>query len=126
MRAFMYVDDVTAAYDIIMHKGIVGEVYNFQSSTEITNLQLSDMVIKACGKQDVENWREFVSDRAFNDLRYHVNGTKLYDLGWKESVSFEEGLKRTVEWYRSHKIEDIWGELTGQTALKAHATAPKM
>jgi len=125
MRAFMYVEDVVAAYDIIMHKGKIGEIYNFQSSTEVTNYQLSEKVIRACGKEDVEKWREFVSDRAFNDRRYHVNGTKLFDLGWKETVTFEEGLKKTVEWYRSHKIEEIWGELTAQTALKAHATAPK-
>jgi len=125
MRAFMYVDDVVAAYDTILHKGKIGEIYNFQSTTEVSNFQLAEKVIRACDKQDVDNWREFVSDRAFNDRRYHVNGSKLFELGWKETVSFEEGLKRTVQWYRSHKIEDVWGELTSQTALKAHATAPK-
>jgi len=121
----MYVDDVVAAYDLVLHKGQIGEVYNFQSSTEVTNFQLSEKVIKACGKTNPDEWREFVSDRAFNDLRYHVNGSKLFQLGWKEHVNFEEGLKRTVEWYRTHNIEEIWGDLTAQTALKAHATAPK-
>jgi len=125
MRAFMYVEDVVRAYDIILHKGEIGEIYNFKSSTEITNIQLSEYVIKACGKHDIENWRVHVTDRAFNDRRYHVNGSKLFGLGWQESVSFEDGLRRTVEWYRTHNIEDIWGDLTAQTALKAHATAPK-
>jgi len=124
MRAFMYVDDVVAAYDLVLHKGTVGEIYNFQSATELTNLQLSERVIEACGKSDVDNWREYVVDRAFNDLRYHVNGNKLFQLGWSEKVPFVEGLRKTVEWYRKNNIEELWGDLTTQTALKAHAAAP--
>jgi UDP-glucose 4,6-dehydratase len=124
MRAFMYVDDVVAAYDLVLHKGQIGQIYNFQSATEITNFQLSEKVIKACGKEKVDEWREFVVDRAFNDLRYHVNGSKLFELGWRERFSFEEGLKKTVEWYRTHNIEEIWGEYATHSALKAHATAP--
>eukprot|EP01123_Difflugia_compressa_P002147 TRINITY_DN1286_c0_g1_i1.p1 TRINITY_DN1286_c0_g1~~TRINITY_DN1286_c0_g1_i1.p1 ORF type:complete len:351 (-),score=48.20 TRINITY_DN1286_c0_g1_i1:69-1121(-) len=122
-RAFMYVDDVVAAYDLVLHKGVVGEIYNFQSSTELTNLQLSNEVIKACGKKgNTDDWREFVSDRAFNDERYHVDGSKLFDLGWKENVSFAEGLKKTVEWYRTNDIEKIWGPNTANVALEAHPT----
>jgi len=93
-RAFVYVDDVVAAYDLILHKGTVGEVYNFQSTAELTNLELCDKVIKSCGKEHPEQWREFVTDRAFNDQRYHVDGKKLLDLGWSEKISFEEGLKK--------------------------------
>jgi len=104
----MYVDDVVAAYDLVLHKGVIGEVYNFQSSTEISNVKLSELVIKACGKDSVDQWREFVTDRAFNDLRYHVNGSKLFELGWKEKVNFEEGLAKTVHWYRTNNIEEIW------------------
>jgi dTDP-glucose 4,6-dehydratase len=120
-RAFMYVDDVIAAYDIIMHQGVIGEIYNFQSSLEISNLELSTRVIKACGKSgDPSEWREFVSDRAFNDQRYHVDGSKLFELGWKEKVSFDEGMKRTVEWYTKNDISKIWGDKTAIIALEAH------
>jgi len=120
-RAFVYVDDVILAYDIILHKGTIGETYNFQSYVEISNLELSNRVIKACGKSgDPAAWREFVSDRAFNDERYHVDGSKLFDLGWKEKISFEEGLKRTVEWYTTNDITKIWSDQTAVTALEAH------
>jgi len=119
-RAFMYVDDVVAAYDLVLQKGTIGEIYNFQSAVEITNLELSSRVAKACGKENAEEWREFVVDRAFNDQRYHVDGSKLFELGWKENVSFEEGLKRTVDWYRKNDIEAIWGDKTAQVALEAH------
>jgi len=120
-RAFMYVDDVINAYDLILHKGVIGEIYNFQSSMEISNLELSALVIKACGKGDDPNqWREFVSDRAFNDKRYHVDGSKLFDLGWKEDVTFEVGLKRTVDWYNTNDIAHIWGTKTAAIALEAH------
>jgi dTDP-glucose 4,6-dehydratase len=120
-RAFVYVDDVIIAYDIILHKGTLGEIYNFQSSVEISNLELSNRVIKACGKSgDPAEWREFVSDRAFNDQRYHVDGSKLFDLGWKEVITFDDGMKRTVDWYANNDISKIWGEKTATIALDAH------
>jgi len=120
-RAFVYVDDVVIAYDIILHKGTIGEIYNFQSSVEISNLELSTRVIKACGKSgDPAEWIEFVSDRAFNDQRYHVDGSKLFDLGWKETTSFDDGLKRTVDWYLNNDISKIWGDKTATIALDAH------
>jgi dTDP-glucose 4,6-dehydratase len=120
-RAFMYVDDVISAYDIILHKGIIGDIYNFQSAMEISNLELSDRVIKACGKTEPPSeWREHVSDRAFNDQRYHVDGSKLFDLGWKEKVTFDEGIRRTVEWYSKNDIGSIWGDQTANVAWAAH------
>jgi dTDP-glucose 4,6-dehydratase len=120
-RAFMYVEDVIAAYDLILHKGTLGEIYNFQSALELTNLELSDKIIKACGKNEpAAQWREHVSDRAFNDQRYHVDGSKLFDLGWKEKVTFEDGIRRTVEWYTKNDIGAIWGEQTATVALAAH------
>jgi dTDP-glucose 4,6-dehydratase len=120
-RAFMYVDDVINAYDLILHKGVIGEIYNFQSGLEISNLELSARVIQACGKGDDPTlWREFVSDRAFNDKRYNVDGSKLFELGWKEKVSFEDGLRKTVEWYSKNDITHIWGDKTAYIALEAH------
>jgi len=120
-RAFVYVDDIVEAYDIVMHKGNIGEIYNFQSVTELTNLQLSDHIIEVCGKKgNFDDWREFVVDRAFNDQRYKVDGQKLFDLGWREKTSFREGLIKTVEWYRNNDIEVIWGTNTSNVALTAH------
>jgi len=108
------------AYDIILHKGTIGEIYNFQSSTELTNNELCDLVIKTCGKENPSQWKEYVVDRAFNDQRYHVDGKKLFDLGWSKKINFEEGLKETVKWYRENDIEMIWGKNTLKMALEAH------
>jgi len=120
-RAFMYVEDVIEAYDLILHNGIIGDIYNFQSALELSNLELSDRVIKACGKTEPPaEWRENVSDRAFNDQRYHVDGSKLFDLGWKEKVTFDEGLRLTVDWYTKNDIGAIWGDQTANVALAAH------
>lgn len=61
----------------------------------------------------------FVEDRAFNDLRYAINNTKLEALGWREEVGWEEGLARTVEWYRQHSHR--FGNI--ESALVAHPRA---
>lgn len=52
---------------------------------------------------DEEKWIVFVEDRNFNDIRYHINFDKLHDLGWTPKVTFEEGLRKTIEWYTSNR-----------------------
>ena len=61
----------------------------------------------------------FVEDRVFNDLRYHINSDRLFELGWREQVTWEDGLKATFEWYQknSHRFGDI------ESALVAHPRA---
>ena len=51
---------------------------------------------------ETETLLTFVPDRKFNDLRYTINSTKLHELGWKEQMTWEEGLLQTVEWYKNH------------------------
>jgi len=122
MRNFLYVEDVATAFECVLHKAKVGRVYNIGGSNELSVMQVTDSLLKVMGKEDKKDELvEFVPDRAFNDLRYTVESTRLKDLGWKECMPFEEGLKATVDWYRdnSHRYGDIRG------ALQAHPLAGK-
>ena len=66
-----------------------------------------------------EDGTKGVKDRPFNDLRYFLDNTKLYDLGWEPKISWEVGLKRTAEWYACE--ENLKGWKNYETALEAHA-----
>lgn len=116
-RSFLYVTDVVRAYDTILHKGHVGEVYNIGSPFEISMRELAERLI-ALYNLDKEKFLEFVPDRALNDLRYHIDGSKVTELGWAPEISFEEGLQKTIDWYRSVNIDGVWPG--AENALKPH------
>eukprot|EP01126_Amoeba_proteus_P049776 TRINITY_DN5838_c0_g1_i3.p2 TRINITY_DN5838_c0_g1~~TRINITY_DN5838_c0_g1_i3.p2 ORF type:complete len:142 (+),score=21.13 TRINITY_DN5838_c0_g1_i3:502-927(+) len=122
-RSYLYVEDVVNAYDIIFHKGHIGEVYNISSSVELSNLELAHIIIRHYGR-DPSQWIDFVEDRRVNDQRYHIIDAKLRELGWKPQWSFEEGLIRTIEWYRNVDITDVWGPQVNVYALVAHPRVP--
>jgi len=116
-RNFLYVKDVAKAFDVILHKGTVGDIYNIGGNNELPNIQVAKEIIKALGLEDQEEaLLTSVPDRAFNDLRYTINSDKLNALGWKEETSWEEGLKATVDWYREHT--NRYGNI--DSALVAH------
>jgi UDP-glucose 4,6-dehydratase len=117
-RSFLYVGDVANAFDIILHKGKVGEIYNIGTDYELSNLQVAQILIKLAGHDKAEDHMEFVRDRAFNDCRYHIDTSSLESLGWKREIDFEEGLRLTREWYLGH--DQWWGNI--ENALKAHPT----
>lgn len=116
-RNFLYVKDVANAFDTILHKGEAGHVYNIGGKNEVSNIQVAKTLLKIFGKQDREKELiRFVPDRKFNDLRYTINSSKLQELGWIEKMSWEDGLKETVEWYQ--KYGDRYGNI--EAALVAH------
>lgn len=116
-RNFLYVKDVANAFDAILHKGEPGHVYNIGGKNEVSNIQVAKELLKIFGKQDREKELiTLVPDRKFNDLRYTINSSKLHELGWIEQMSWEDGLKETVEWY--HKYGDRYGNI--EAALVAH------
>jgi UDP-glucose 4,6-dehydratase len=116
-RNFLYVEDVARAFDIIMHKGLPGHVYNIGGKNEISNADVARTLLKIFGRdQEEEKWLTFVPDRKFNDLRYTINSTKLHELGWVEQMSWEEGLRTTVDWYK--KYSSRYGNI--ESALVAH------
>jgi len=109
VRDWLYVEDHAAAIDRIAHRGKTGETYNIGGENEWTNIALIRLLIQTVdrllGRPEgtSENLITFVQDRAGHDLRYAIDASKLKnDLGWRPSVTFEEGLEKTVRWYLDH------------------------
>ncbi len=118
-RSYLYILDVVRAFHLILTRGEVGQVYNIGTSRDISNLQLAHQLLKMmCPDNNPQDYIDYVKDRAFNDRRYHIDYTPLRKLGWEETVSFSEGLRRTMEWYFNHL--DYWKDLN--TALTAHSS----
>ncbi len=106
VRDWLWVEDHVRAIDIIFHKGRPGEKYNIGGLNEWKNIDLVRLLIKIMDQKlgrppgASEQLIQYVSDRPGHDLRYAIDASKLMtELGWKPSVSFEEGLERTIDWY---------------------------
>ena len=116
-RHFLYASDAADAFDTILHKGEVGQVYNVGSRDEVSNLDLCSKLFQLfdidCAQPVTitHPWIERVRDRPFNDPRYPVDGSKLRALGWEQKISFHEGLQRTVDWYQQFG-ETWWGDIS--------------
>lgn len=110
VRDWLYVEDHALAVDLIYHKGKPGETYNIGGSNEWKNLNLINLL---CEIMDEKLGRtsgtsskliEFVKDRAGHDLRYAIDSSKIQsNLEWKPTVSFREGLEKTVDWYLANQ-----------------------
>ncbi|MDX9848029.1 MAG: dTDP-glucose 4,6-dehydratase [Tenuifilaceae bacterium] len=116
VRDWLYVEDHAAAIDLIFHKGEKGETYNIGGSNEWKNIDLVKMLCQIMDnklgrdKGTSEKLITFVTDRAGHDLRYAIDSSKIASkLGWKPTVTFEQGLEKTVDWYLANKqwIDDI-------------------
>jgi len=102
VRDWLYVIDHCRAIDAILENGKPGEVYNIGGHNEKTNLEITKVLLKFLGKTD--DLITFVNDRLAHDRRYAIDASKIEkELGWKPSVTFEEGIAKTFEWYQSHK-----------------------
>lgn len=98
VRDWIHTEDHCRALDFVIQHGKVGEVYNVGSDNEQTNLALVKAILDIMGKP--HSLIKFVTDRAGHDLRYAIDNTKIEsETGWKPRISFEEGLKNTVNWY---------------------------
>jgi dTDP-glucose 4,6-dehydratase len=102
VREWIYVEDNCSAIDLIYHEGKVGEVYNIGSGFELENIQLTNLIINALGKDD--SWIEYVKDRPGHDRRYALDSTKIKNLGWKPRFSFEESITKTIDWYKNNRL----------------------
>ncbi|CAG8494089.1 7098_t:CDS:2 [Acaulospora morrowiae] len=109
-RNYLYAGDVADALDIIMHVGKIGETYNIGSTFEISNLDLARELIRQFGYNE-DDHIEFVQDRAFNDKRYAVDYRKLKELGWKPRMGWDEGLLKTIAWYKEN-CDIWWGDIS--------------
>ncbi|MGY0071478.1 dTDP-glucose 4,6-dehydratase [Streptomyces sp. QTS137] len=114
VRDWLYVDDHCAGIDLVRTRGRAGEVYNIGGGTELTNKDLTGLLLEACGA----GWDrvEHVEDRKGHDLRYSVDWTKARDeLGYRPRHDFTAGLAETVAWYRDHRAwwEPLKQRVTG-------------
>lgn len=101
IRDWLHVYDHCTAIDVILHKGINGEVYNIGGHNEKTNLDVVKTIIHTIGKS--EKLIEHVEDRLGHDKRYAIDPTKLEQLGWKPTYTFETGIRQTIDWYIKNK-----------------------
>jgi dTDP-glucose 4,6-dehydratase len=101
VRDWIYVEDHCRALDMVLHHGKEGEVYNIGGQSEKPNLSVAKTVLDRLRKP--HSLLRFVTDRPGHDRRYAIDFSKIERaLGWKPSVSFEEGIRLTVEWYQDH------------------------
>ena len=110
VRDWLFVKDQATAIDAVFDKGKVGDAYNIGGVNEWKNI---DLIRLLCDIMDEKTGQEkgtsqklitFVTDRAGHDLRYAIDSSKIIrELGWKPSVTFEEGLSQTVDWYLQNK-----------------------
>ena len=110
IRDWLYVEDHASAIDVIFHRGKPGETYNVGGDNEWKNIDLVRLLCRIMDRKlgrndgDSEKLITFVTDRAGHDLRYAIDSSKLQrELGWKPSVTFEQGLGMTVDWYLSNE-----------------------
>ncbi|KKR22100.1 MAG: dTDP-glucose 4,6-dehydratase [Candidatus Moranbacteria bacterium GW2011_GWA2_39_41] len=102
VRDWLYVEDHCSAIDAIIHKGRIGETYCVGGNAEKTNKEITYKILELMGKD--ESSIEFVKDRPGHDKRYAIDFSKIKnELGWEPSVNFEEGLQKTIEWYKNNE-----------------------
>lgn len=105
VRDWLHVDDHCRAIRLVLDGGRPGEVYNIGGGTELTNAELTALIVEGCGSDP--DSVEHVADRKGHDLRYSVDWTKIRDeLGYQPRHAFEKGLAETLDWYRAHR--DWW------------------
>ncbi|MBS1613474.1 MAG: GDP-mannose 4,6-dehydratase, partial [Bacteroidetes bacterium] len=111
-RDWLWVVDHAAAIDIILHNGGLGETYNIGGFNEWQNIDLIKLMCKVMDQKlgrpegTAEQLITYVKDRPGHDKRYAIDATKLSsELGWKPSVTFEQGMDKTIDWYLAN---DEW------------------
>jgi dTDP-glucose 4,6-dehydratase len=120
IRDWLFVLDHCLALDTVIHRGTPGETYNIGGNNEVKNIDLvnilCDLMDELAPNLPVRPCKElitFVKDRPGHDRRYAINSTKLQtQLGWQPSVTVQEGMRKTVEWYLNN--ENWWKPLLSE------------
>lgn len=98
VRDWVFVEDSASAFEVILQKGKIGEAYNVGASAELRNIDVVYKVLALTGKS--KSMIAYVADRLGHDFRYALSTAKIRRLGWKPRVSFDDGLRRTVDYFR--------------------------
>ena len=108
IRDWIHVLDHCEAIDLILHKGKIGETYCVGGDSELSNIEITRKILREFGEGD--EMIEYVEDRKGHDFRYAIDFSKIKDeLGWFPKISFDDGLRKTIEWYKNN--EDWWKPL---------------
>jgi dTDP-glucose 4,6-dehydratase len=101
LRDWLYVEDFCEGILTVAKKGKKGEFYNMPAGQERSVLDVVKTILRIMGKP--EDWIEFLPDRPSQDMRYAMIGKKIEELGWRPRVKFEEGIKKTIKWYKENE-----------------------
>jgi dTDP-glucose 4,6-dehydratase len=101
VRNWLYVEDCCAAVDTVLERGEPGQAYNVGGPDELPNLEVVRRILALTDRD--ESLIEYVKDRPGHDRRYSLSAARLETLGWKAAVRFDEGIERTVTWYRENE-----------------------
>lgn len=112
VRDWLYVEDHCSAIDLVIHKGVIGEIYNIGGNNEYTNINIVRHILQLLDKPD--SLINYVEDRLGHDRRYAIDATKIKnELGWEPKHRFETGIKETVKWYQENP--KWWGVILDGT-----------
>jgi dTDP-glucose 4,6-dehydratase len=116
IRDWLYVEDNCEAIDAVLHKGTEGEAYNIGAQQEMKNIDVVKTILKLSNRP--EKLISFVKDRPGHDVRYSLNIEKIRKLGWKPKIKFNDGIRKTVEWYQQN--ESWWKPVVEKERLDFH------
>jgi len=108
VRAFLHAYDTARAFECILERGEIGEIYNIgcDEGMEYSVMEIAHILIEMIhNTKDYESWIEYIEDRPYNDMRYYISNQKVKDLGWDIQVDLMTGIKNQV--YAEHKIQHI-------------------
>lgn len=114
IRDWIYVEDHCDAIQYIIDNGKLGEIYNIGGGNELTNIEITDIILKETNKP--ETLKKFVKDRLGHDRRYSLDCSKLAHIGWTPKHEFSKAMKFTVEWYKQN--DEWWKPLKSGAYLE--------
>ncbi|MEJ5253022.1 MAG: dTDP-glucose 4,6-dehydratase, partial [Armatimonadota bacterium] len=118
VRDWIYVEDHCVAIDTVLHHGESGGVYNIGAGNLLKNREVAEKIVEILGKS--VSLIQSVADRPGHDRRYAVDTSRLRQMGWSPRWRFEDGLRHTVEWYRSHS--KWWKEIKSKKEYQQFAS----
>ena len=100
VRAFLHAYDTATAFQCILEKGVIGEIYNIgcDKGMEYSIMSIAEILIQMIQKtENYDEWIEYIEDRPFNDQRYYISNQKLRDLGWEITIDLITGLNDLIK-----------------------------